>query len=89
MVGGYATQYNCYSVSAVLGRFLHSLNKFCHEEYGALYDIPDYSVYEFAKVRGMLLASPVYLVLRTSFTYELFLASDKTAAVADLELLNG
>lgn len=35
---------------AVLGRFLHSLNKFCEEEYGLLFDIPDYSVYEFAKV---------------------------------------
>ncbi len=44
-------------VNAVLGRFLHSLNKFCHEEYGLLYDIPDYSVYEFAKVRYMLFAS--------------------------------
>ena len=35
---------------AVLGRFLHSLNKFCEEEYGLHFDIPDYSVYEFAKV---------------------------------------
>ena len=35
----------------MLGRFLHSLNKFCEEEYGLLFDIPDYSVYEFAKVR--------------------------------------
>ncbi len=34
----------------MLGRFLHSLNKFCEEEYGLLFDIPDYSVYEFAKV---------------------------------------
>ena len=34
----------------MLGRFLHSLNKFCKEEYGLHFDIPDYSVYEFAKV---------------------------------------
>ncbi|KAK9901259.1 hypothetical protein WJX75_002903 [Coccomyxa subellipsoidea] len=37
-------------VDEVLGRFLHSLNKFCHEEYGLEFDIPDYSVYEFAKI---------------------------------------
>ncbi|CAL5228676.1 g11849 [Coccomyxa viridis] len=37
-------------VDEVLGRFLHSLNKFCEEEYGLLFDIPDYSVYEFAKI---------------------------------------
>lgn len=36
---------------AVLGRFLHSLNKFAHEEYGLEFDICDYDVYEFAKVR--------------------------------------
>ena len=35
---------------AVLGRFLHSLNKFAHEEYGLEFDICDYEVYEFAKV---------------------------------------
>ena len=38
---------------AVLGRFLHSLNKFCEEEYGLHFDIPDYSVYEFAKVGNL------------------------------------
>ncbi|CAK0782503.1 hypothetical protein CVIRNUC_005721 [Coccomyxa viridis] len=37
-------------VDEVLGRFLHSLNKFCEEEYGLHFDIPDYSVYEFAKI---------------------------------------
>ena len=37
---------------AVLGRFLHSLNKFAHEEYGLKFDICDYDVYEFAKVRA-------------------------------------
>lgn len=34
----------------VLGRFLHSLNKFCREEYGMQYDISDYWVYDFAKI---------------------------------------
>ena len=38
------------SCHAVLGRFLHSLNKFAHEEYGLEFDICDYEVYEFAKV---------------------------------------
>lgn len=42
---------NIYCSLTVLGRFLHSLNKFCHEEYGLEFDISDYSVYEFAKVR--------------------------------------
>lgn len=37
-------------VPAVLGRFLHSLNKFCHEEYGMRYEVSDYWVYDFAKV---------------------------------------
>ncbi len=36
---------------AVLGRFLHSLNKFALEEYGLEFDICDYDVYEFAKAR--------------------------------------
>lgn len=35
---------------AVLGRFLHSLNKFCLDEYGLEYDVSDYHVYDFAKV---------------------------------------
>lgn len=35
---------------AVLGRFLHSLNKFCLDTYGEEFDIPDYHVYDFAKV---------------------------------------
>ncbi len=35
----------------VLGRFLHSLNKFALEEYGLAFDICDYDVYEFAKAR--------------------------------------
>ena len=42
----------CCAFRAVLGRFLHSLNKFKHEVYGAEYDISDYSVYEFATVRA-------------------------------------
>ena len=36
--------------SAVLGRFLHSLNKFVLEEYGLDYDICDYQQYDFASV---------------------------------------
>jgi 5'(3')-deoxyribonucleotidase len=35
---------------AVLGRFVHSLNKFCEEEYGITYEISDYFAYDFAKV---------------------------------------
>lgn len=35
---------------AVLGRFVHTLNKFCLDEYGMEYSVSDYSVYEFAKV---------------------------------------
>ena len=34
----------------VLGRFLHSLNTFCREQYGMRYDVSDYWVYDFAKV---------------------------------------
>ncbi|KAL4419874.1 hypothetical protein ABPG75_006972 [Micractinium tetrahymenae] len=37
-------------VDEVLGRFLHSLNKFCLEEYGMQYDVSDYHVYDFAKI---------------------------------------
>eukprot|EP00884_Botryococcus_braunii_P011992 jgi/Botrbrau1/20794/Bobra.0156s0024.1 len=37
-------------VDEVLGRFLHSLNKFCFEAYGLNHDISDYFVYEFAKI---------------------------------------
>lgn len=36
----------------MLGRFLHSLNKFCLEEYGMRYDVTDYHVYDFAKAGG-------------------------------------
>lgn len=39
-------------VDEVLGRFLHSLNKFCHEEYDLEYDISDYEQYDFASVWG-------------------------------------
>lgn len=35
--------------TTVLGRFLHSLNKFCLEEYGMQYDVSDYHCYDFAK----------------------------------------
>ena len=45
------------SCHAVLGRFLHSLNKFAHEEYGLEFDICDYEVYEFAKVEPWRAAS--------------------------------
>ena len=45
----------------MLGRFLHSLNKFCEEEYGLLFDIPDYSVYEFAKVSRLHSTSLILL----------------------------
>ena len=38
------------SLCAVLGRFLHSLNAFCEEEYGQSYEVHDYHVYDFAKV---------------------------------------
>lgn len=37
-------------VDEVLGRFLHSLNKFCLEEYGMQYDVSDYHCYDFAKI---------------------------------------
>jgi len=39
-------------VDEVLGRFLHSLNKFCLEEYDLEYDISDYAQYDFASVWG-------------------------------------
>ena len=35
---------------AVLGRFVHSLNAFCMEEYGLEYQVSDYHIYDFAKV---------------------------------------
>ena len=35
---------------AVLGRFLHSLNRFCLDQYGMEYDVGDYEEYNFAKV---------------------------------------
>lgn len=34
----------------MLGRFLHSLNQFCHEAYDMRYSVSDYWVYDFAKV---------------------------------------
>lgn len=37
---------------AVLGRFVHSLNNFCLEEYGLEYTVSDYHIYDFAKVWG-------------------------------------
>ncbi|PSC74997.1 NLI interacting factor-like phosphatase [Micractinium conductrix] len=37
-------------VDEVLGRFLHSLNKFCLEAYDMRYDVSDYWVYDFAKI---------------------------------------
>ena len=52
-----------WSEHAVLGRFLHSLNKFCEEEYGLLFDIPDYSVYEFAKVAFLVLRLSLHSVV--------------------------
>lgn len=36
--------------TAVLGRFLHSLNQFCLEEHGLRYQVSDYFLYDFAKV---------------------------------------
>ena len=36
---------------AVLGRFLHSLNKYCTDTHGLSFDICDYSDYNFHKVR--------------------------------------
>ena len=38
-------------VVAVLGRFLHSLNKYCLEEFNVQYNIEDYKQYDFASVR--------------------------------------
>ena len=38
------------STSAVLGRFLHSLNKYCLDTHGLNFDICDYSDYNFHKV---------------------------------------
>ncbi|MEW5318544.1 MAG: hypothetical protein WDW38_009760 [Sanguina aurantia] len=37
-------------VDEVLGRFVHTLNKFCKDEYGMEYSVGDYNVYEFAKI---------------------------------------
>ena len=37
---------------AVLGRFLHSLNKFCRDEYAMHYEVADYWAYDFAKASG-------------------------------------
>lgn len=37
---------------AVLGRFVYALNGFCKVKYDMSYDVSDYWVYEFAKVRG-------------------------------------
>jgi len=37
-------------LDVVLGRFIHSLNQFCFDEYGLEYDVRDYHVYDFAKV---------------------------------------
>ena len=47
------------SAAAVLGRFLHSLNRYCLETHGFDYDISDYSQYNFHQVtaqdpRGLL-----------------------------------
>ena len=41
-------------VPAVLGRFLFALNHFCKERYAMEDDVPDYSVYEFAKASSSL-----------------------------------
>lgn len=46
---------------AVLGRFLHSLNKYCLESHGLKFDICDYSDYNFHKV-----SSPVFACLMLS-----------------------
>lgn len=35
----------------VLGRFVFALNRFCKEAYSMEYDVADYWIYEFAKVR--------------------------------------
>ena len=40
---------------AVLGRFLHSLNKYCLDTHGFNFDICDYSDYNFHKVRQLTL----------------------------------
>jgi hypothetical protein len=37
--------------AAVLGRFLFSLNDYYHKRFGKKYDVNDFHVYEFAKVR--------------------------------------
>lgn len=37
-------------LSAVLGRFVFSLNRFVLETYGMKYDVTDYWIYEFAKI---------------------------------------
>lgn len=39
-------------IDEVLGRFLFALNHFCKERYAMEYDVPDYFVYEFAKIWG-------------------------------------
>lgn len=77
----------------MLGRFLHSLNKFCEEEYGLLFDIPDYSVYEFAKVcLGVPSVSYVaerQFVLRGGLNLLFNVLSWAILPGADMELLNG
>eukprot|EP00887_Chlorella_sp_A99_P002944 scaffold24.g2944.t1 len=39
-------------VDEVLGRFVHSLNKFLEEAYGLQHEVGDYWVYEFARIWG-------------------------------------
>lgn len=39
-------------VDEVLGRFLHSLNRYCHDTHGLNFDICDYSDYNFHKIWG-------------------------------------
>ncbi len=47
----------------MLGRFLHSLNKYCLETHGLNFDISDYSDYNFHKVllRALIPLSCMFL----------------------------
>ena len=44
--------------SAVLGRFLQSLNDFAREQYGFGHELSDYTAYNFAQVCLPLVSSP-------------------------------
>ena len=61
------------SATAVLGRFLHSLNKYCLETHGLNFDICDYSDYNFHQVLSYTLR---YDAVELSFMFCCFLTAE-------------